>query len=89
MKYPYLILVLLFISCNSEAPITEKEQKEFAEMTQAWQRDIMQGAEKIEEILSKMDKNLKMWENDKIWKKGVNGWKVTNMSNLIKRETNK
>lgn len=143
MKYTYLVLALLFISCNSETPITESEQKEFAEMTQAWQRDIMQGAEKIDAILAKMDKDLKMWENDRIWtyelieefgphlpkkkvidvfneqvllnkklgydfvtmvyvspitndtmretssriwKKDENGWKVTTMSNLIKRE---
>ena len=143
MKFTYLIIALLFISCNTETPITENEQKEFAEMTQAWQRDIMQGAEKIDAILSKMDKDLKMWENDKIWtyeliekfgphlpkkkvidvydeqillnrklgydfttlvyissttndtmretssriwKKDNSGWKVTNMSNLIKKE---
>ena len=103
----------------------------------------MQGAEKLDAILSKMDRNLQMWENDKvwtyeliekfgphlpkknvinvydeqilldrklgydfvtmvyintitqdtmretssrIWRKSENGWKVTNMSNLIKGE---
>lgn len=143
MKYIYILLAMLLISCNSESPVTEKEQKEFAQMTQEWQRDIMQGAEKIDAILSKMDKDLKMWENDKvwtyeliekfgphlpkkkviavydeqlllnrklgydfttlvylssitndtmretssrIWRKGKDGWKVTNMSNLIKKE---
>ena len=143
MRYTYLVLAILLISCNSETPITESEQIEFAEMTQAWQQDIMQGADKLELILAKMDKDLKMWENDKvwtyeliekfgphlprkkvidvydeqillnrklgydfttlvyispitqdtmretssrIWRKGENGWKVTNMSNLIKRE---
>ena len=145
MRYIYLILAIFFISCNSETPITESEQKEFAEMTQAWQLDIMQGAEKIDVILSKMDKDLKMWENNnvwtyeliekfgphlpkkkvidvyneqillnrklgydfttlvyistitndtmretssRIWRKDNNDWKVTNMSNLIKRELN-
>ena len=143
MKHIYLILAIFFISCNSETAITENEQKEFAAMTQIWQRDIMKGGEKIDAILAKMDKDLTMWENDKmwtyelieefgphlprkkvidvfneqillnrklgydfvtmvyvspvtndtmretssrIWRKGVNGWKVTNMSNLIKRE---
>ena len=143
MRYIYLVLAILFISCNSETPITESEQKEFAEMTQAWQQDIMQGAEKLDAILAKMDRNLQMWENDKvwtyeliekfgphlpkknvinvydeqilldrklgydfvtmvyintitqdtmretssrIWRKSENGWKVTNMSNLIKGE---
>jgi len=143
MKYTYLLFAILFISCNSETPITEDEQKQFAEMTQAWQLEIMEGAEKIDEILSKMDKDLKMWENDKIWtyeliekfgphlpkkkvidvyneqillnrnlgydfttlvyissktkdtmretssriwRKGEEGWKVTKMSNLIKKE---
>ncbi len=143
MKCIYLVFTILLVSCNLETPITEKEQKEFAKMTQDWQLDVMQGAEKIDAILSKMDKDLKMWENDKIWtyeliekfgphlpkkkvidvyneqillnrklgydfttlvyissitkdtmretssriwKKDKNGWKVTNMSNLIKKE---
>ena len=143
MRYMYLVIAILFISCNSEAPITKSEQKEFSEMTQAWQQDVMQGAEKIDMILAKMDKDLEMWENDKIWtyeliekfgphlprkkvidvydeqillnpklgydfvtmvyissitqdtmretssriwRKREDGWKVTNMSNLIKRE---
>ena len=143
MKYTCLVLAILFISCNSEPPITDSEQKEFTEMAQAYQQDIMQGAEKLDAILAKMDRNLQMWENDKIWtyklieefgphlpkkevinvyneqillyrdlgydyvtmlyvstisgdtlretasriwKKTDQGWKVTYMSNLIKRE---
>ena len=145
MRYALIALTILFISCNSETPITESEQMEFAEMTQDWQLDVMQGAEKIDMILAKMDKDLEMWENDniwtydliekfgphlpkkkvidvygeqillnrnlgydfttlvyispitndtmretssRIWRKGEDGWKVTNMSNLIKREAN-
>jgi len=143
MRYIYIILILFFISCNTEIPISEDEQKEFTEMCQAYQLDIMEGADKLDAILAKMDKNLQMWENDKvwtyeliekfgphlpkkkvidvfdeqillernlgydfttlvyispitqdtmretssrIWKKGEDGWKITNMSNLIKRE---
>ena len=67
MRYVYIVLTLLFISCSAETPITEREQMEFAEMAQAYQRDIMQGAEKLDEILAKMDKDLQMWENDKVW----------------------
>ena len=143
MKYIYLSLTVLFFSCNSETQITEDEQKEFAEMCQAYQLDIMEGADKLDVILEKMDKNLQMWENSKvwtyelieefgphlprkkvidlydeqilldrnlgydfttlvyispisqdtmretssrIWRKDESGWKVTNMSNLIKKE---
>ena len=143
MKYIFLVLAFFLLSCKADIPITEEEQKEFTEMAQAYQRDIMQGAEKLDAILSKMDRDLQMWENDKIWtyelieefgphlpkkkvidvyneqillkrklgydfvtlvyvstitndtmretssriwRKDNNGWKVTNMSNLIKRE---
>ena len=143
MRYKYIILIIFFISCNTEIPISEDEQKEFAEMCRAYQLDIMGGADKLDAILAKMDKNLQMWENDKvwtyeliekfgphlpkkkvidvfdeqillernlgydfttlvyispitqdtmretssrIWKKSEDGWKITNMSNLIKRE---
>ena len=67
MKYTYLILVILFISCNSETPITESEQKEFAEMAQTWHNKYTQGSENLEEILLGLDKNINMWENGKIW----------------------
>lgn len=143
MKYIFLVQALFLLSCKSDIQITEDEQMEFAEMAQAYQQDIMQGAEKLDAILSKMDRDLQMWENDKIWtyelieefgphlpkkevvdvyneqvllnndlgydfvtmvyvstingdtlretasriwKKSDEGWKVTNMSNLIKME---
>ncbi|MDH5610511.1 MAG: hypothetical protein OEY56_13620 [Cyclobacteriaceae bacterium] len=145
MKYVFLSFTILLFSCNSETPITEDEQKEFAKMCQTYQLDIMEGADKLDAILAKMDKNLQMWENDKvwtyalvekfgphlpkkkvigvydeqilldrnlgydfttlvyispisqdtmretssrIWRRNEDGWKVTNMSNLIKREIN-
>ncbi|MCK5401581.1 MAG: hypothetical protein KAJ28_08095 [Flavobacteriaceae bacterium] len=146
MKYIYLVLAFLLLSCKADNPITEDEQKEFVEMAQEYQRNIMQGAEKLDTILARMDRDLQMWENGKIWtyelieefgphlpkkevidvyneqvllnrnlgydfvtmmyvssisgdtmretssriwKKGDYGWKVTNMSNLIKREQSK
>jgi len=67
MKYIYLVLVLIFISCNSETPITESEQKEFTELTQAWHNKYVQGSVNLKEILSGMDENIIMWENDKVW----------------------
>ena len=67
MKYTYLIFGILFISCNSETPITENEQKEFAEMTQTWHNKYTQGSENLEEILLGLDNNINMWENGKIW----------------------
>lgn len=146
MKNIFILLALFLLSCKSDIQITEDEQLAFAEMAQAYQRDIMQGAEKLDAILSKMDRDLQMWENDKIWtyklieefgphlpkkkvidvyneqvllnkdlgydfvtmvyvstingdtlretasriwKKSDEGWKVTNMSNLIKMEQSK
>lgn len=67
MKYTYLVFAILFISCKSETPITENEQKEFAEMAQAWHNKYTQGSENLEEILLGLDNNINMWENGKIW----------------------
>jgi len=67
MKYTSLLFALIFISCNSENPITENEQKEFTEMTQTWHNKYVQGSVNLKEILSGMDENIIMWENDKVW----------------------
>ena len=66
MRWTYLVLVILLISCNSESPITENDQKEFTEMTQIWQSKYVEGSVNLKEILSGMDENIIMWENDKI-----------------------
>ena len=67
MKYIYLLLVGLIISCNSETPITEADQNEFAAMTQAYQSKYIEGSKNLDEILAVMDPEIKMWENGNIW----------------------
>ena len=67
MKYIYLILTITFFSCNSDKAITETEHNEFKKMTQEWHNKYVQGSVNIDEILSGMDENIIMWENDKVW----------------------
>lgn len=67
MKHTFLIIAILFISCNSESEITESEQREFSEIAQAWQNKYVQGSENLEEILAGLDEHIEMWENGKVW----------------------
>lgn len=67
MKYTLLVLTIFFVSCNKVIPITQNEQKEFREMAQSWHSKYVQGSENLEEILLGLDKNIKMWENGKVW----------------------
>jgi len=70
MKYTLLVLAIIFISCNQEIPITQNDQKEFKEMAQSWHSKYVQGSENLDEILLGLDKNIKMWENGKVWTYG-------------------
>ncbi|SDB51497.1 hypothetical protein SAMN03097699_1843 [Flavobacteriaceae bacterium MAR_2010_188] len=67
MKYILITLTFLFVSCDSKNSITEKEQKEFIKISQSWHNKYVQGSVNLEEILSGMDENIIMWENDKVW----------------------
>ena len=67
MKYTYLILVILFFSCNSDKGVTETEEIEFEKMAQDWHNKYVQGSVKLAGILAGMDENIDMWENGKIW----------------------
>ena len=68
MKYFNLILIISILSsCNTDKPISEKEQAEFEKMAQTYQSTYMEGSENLKEILAGMDKDIQMWENGKIW----------------------
>jgi hypothetical protein len=67
MKYIYLILLFLIISCNTDKDTLKADEQDFIEMTQNWQNKYTQGSENLEEILLGLDKNINMWENGKIW----------------------
>ena len=67
MKYTYLILVILFFSCNSDKGVTETEEIEFEKMAQDWHNKYVQGSVNLAGILAGMDENIDMWENGKIW----------------------
>lgn len=67
MKYIYLIIVIVFFSCNSDNPITETEQKEFEKITQTWHNSYVQGSVNLKDILLGLDEDIIMWENGKVW----------------------
>ena len=67
MKHIYLILVILFISCNSDKAMTETEEIEFEKMAQDWHNKYVQGSVNLVDILAGMDENIDMWENGKVW----------------------
>ena len=67
MKYTYLLLVGFIISCNSNTSVTEADQNQFADMAQAYHSKYIEGSKNLDDILSAMDQDIKMWENGKIW----------------------
>ena len=67
MKYIYLILLFLIISCNTDKDTLKTDEQDFIEMTQTWHNKYTQGSENLEEILVGLDKIINMWENGKIW----------------------
>ncbi len=67
MKYIYLIFLFLIVSCNTDKDALKTEKPDFIEMAQTWNNKYIKGSENLEEIMSGLDKNIKMWENGKIW----------------------
>ena len=65
-----LFLLSILLSCNTgvkENIITEEERKAFGDLTKNYQKVYMEGAKNEKEIISKLDKSVVMWENDKMW----------------------
>lgn len=67
MKNFYLILIILFSSCNKENRITESDKIAFEETAQNYQKIYMDGGKNCEQILAAMNEDVEMWESGKIW----------------------
>lgn len=67
MKNYYLILIILFSSCNKENTITESDKITFEKTAQNYQSIYMNGGKNCEQILATLDEDIEMWESGKVW----------------------
>lgn len=69
MKYLYIALTLLLLSCSSNT-ITETDEREFSQITERYQEMYIDGDDSnCDELLDMVDKNIEFNENGATWTK--------------------